>query len=264
MASLVIQVFKMKNLLEKFKLGKLDQTILFYGEEGVGKSSFLQNFLDEIFPEASQDLYFLKSDGENLSLDHVRSALDFAYTSSFGAFKVLAIDSLDKLSIQGINALLKVIEEPKENLYIFLLSNSLYEVPATLKSRCLKIKIPRPSLEDFRLYTGLNEDEGLLRYLYRVFRGNITKTKFLLQDINLEKREALLAFDEDIIKTWLSNASDELQGPLIQVLLYEKFQEAKDGEEISKSFDLLQKAIPQIEKYYLNREALMSSLLQLI
>jgi DNA polymerase-3 subunit delta' len=50
------------------------------------------------------------------------------------------IDNINLLNLNSVNALLKVIEEPNDNIN-FILINSNKRVLATLKSRCINFKI---------------------------------------------------------------------------------------------------------------------------
>ena len=51
------------------------------------------------------------------------------------------IDNIEKLNKNSINALLKIIEEPNENVFFILINNSEKYILPTLKSRCLTFKI---------------------------------------------------------------------------------------------------------------------------
>ncbi len=53
--------------------------------------------------------------------------------------KVIIIKRAEKLTDEAANGLLKLIEEPSDNLIIFLLVNNEEDILATIKSRCQKI-----------------------------------------------------------------------------------------------------------------------------
>ena len=54
--------------------------------------------------------------------------------------KFILIDNIEFLNLNSINALLKSLEEPGENIYFFLIQNNKKTLD-TLKSRCLNYKI---------------------------------------------------------------------------------------------------------------------------
>ena len=62
--------------------------------------------------------------------------------SSFNdVYKLILIDNIEYLNKNSINALLKVIEEPNDNVFFILIQNSQKNILPTLKSRCLSFKI---------------------------------------------------------------------------------------------------------------------------
>ena len=67
------------------------------------------------------------------------------YESSFlGKNKVAIIPDLEKISLDGLNAILKILEEPPENTYFLLTTSFLNQIPLTIQSRCFDIKIGTP------------------------------------------------------------------------------------------------------------------------
>ena len=55
--------------------------------------------------------------------------------------------------------MLKILEEPKENTYIFLISNQISLLLPTIRSRCLKIKFNTHNLTNFTNIIKNNIDE---------------------------------------------------------------------------------------------------------
>ncbi len=61
--------------------------------------------------------------------------------SSFNKKKrFVLIDNIELLNLNSINALLKILEEPNENINFILINNNKRVLP-TLKSRCLNFKV---------------------------------------------------------------------------------------------------------------------------
>jgi DNA polymerase-3 subunit delta' len=54
--------------------------------------------------------------------------------------RLVLIDNIELLNINSVNALLKILEEPNDNIYFILINNNKKILP-TLKSRCLNFKI---------------------------------------------------------------------------------------------------------------------------
>ena len=55
--------------------------------------------------------------------------------------KIILIDDCEYLNKNSSNSLLKVLEEPPENVYFFLIHNSQRNILETIKSRCIEFKI---------------------------------------------------------------------------------------------------------------------------
>ena len=55
--------------------------------------------------------------------------------------RFILIDNVENLNKNSVNALLKIIEEPNENVFFILINNNEKNILPTLKSRCLTFKI---------------------------------------------------------------------------------------------------------------------------
>ena len=55
--------------------------------------------------------------------------------------KIVIIDNLEYFNLNALSALLKIIEEPPQNTYFFLINNSESKLLKTIKSRCLEFKV---------------------------------------------------------------------------------------------------------------------------
>ena len=63
----------------------------------------------------------------------------FALTSAEAGWRVAIVDALDDLNLHGVNALLKVVEEPPPRALLFLVAHRAGAVPATIRSRCRRL-----------------------------------------------------------------------------------------------------------------------------
>ena len=74
---------------------------------------------------------------KDISVSDVRSIQSFmSMSSTDGDPRLAIIDSADDLNVNAANALLKILEEPPENAYFFLISNVPSRLPPTVRSRC--------------------------------------------------------------------------------------------------------------------------------
>ncbi|HZH05244.1 MAG TPA: DNA polymerase III subunit delta' [Lautropia sp.] len=81
-----------------------------------------------------------------ISIDQIRDLQDFIGMTAFrdGA-RIVLIDPAETLSVPAANALLKMLEEPGARTYFLLVTHRPDSLPATVRSRCRSMPVPRPS-----------------------------------------------------------------------------------------------------------------------
>lgn len=155
------------NLINK---KKMPNVILFNGQKGLGKSTFVYHLVNYLLSQNEEESYNLKDftiSSENRSykllnsnthpnviivdniakekdikIEQIRNVLRFTNKSTYSKdLKIIIIDNFENLNINSTNALLKAFEEPKANTYFFIIHNSSYKVTETIKSRCTEFKI---------------------------------------------------------------------------------------------------------------------------
>lgn len=83
---------------------------------------------------------------EQIKVDDIREINQFMTLSRHqGAYKIICINQADRMNINAANALLKTLEEPPANSVLFLISNNVSNLLATIKSRCQIWKFNLPS-----------------------------------------------------------------------------------------------------------------------
>jgi len=86
--------------------------------------------------------------GQVISVDQVRLLIErFHAHAHTAARKVALLMPADRMNINAANALLKLLEEPPAHSFLILVSAVPGYLPATVRSRCLQIKIPPPDLD---------------------------------------------------------------------------------------------------------------------
>ncbi len=159
-------LIKIEHMLQS---GVMHQTILIHGHSGIGKSLasieiaklLLLGAMDYTIIDDSKfvhiDFMHISSKYDTLNvvshtigIDEVRLMQAFASKSTAGGkCKVILIDCIDDVSYAAANALLKLSEEPPMGVYLICVARSASAIPATIRSRCLKIHMQRPHLEEF-------------------------------------------------------------------------------------------------------------------
>ncbi len=184
---------ELKDLYDK---NLLPNKIIFSGNKGIGKTTLAYHLTNYVFSlnennkynfkdnkiiennnsynliiKNSHPNFFLISSDENknnIQISKVREMINFTNKSSFNnEAKIVLIDNIEFLNVSSVNALLKIIEEPNDNLYFFLIHSSKSKILDTLNSRCIKFNIfldenskkeIYSNLLDKNFFNNLNED----------------------------------------------------------------------------------------------------------
>ncbi len=97
------------------------------------------------------DLHWLFPDAKRntLTVEQVREASRaLSLTSLAGQSKVLILEPADAMTPAAANALLKTLEEPSADSYLFLVAHQPGRLPATIRSRCQTLRVRRPPLAE--------------------------------------------------------------------------------------------------------------------
>ena len=174
------------DLLNRYESNNLPNSILIHGLNGIGKRTFLNKLVKNIinieFKDNNVDhhLNLFKNNTHpnikiiekeidsktgkiksNITIEQIRRLKTFlnSTTTIQNSSKIVIVDSADYLNISSANSMLKILEEPKENTYIFLISNQISLLLPTIRSRCLKIKFNTHNLTNFTNIIKDNIDE---------------------------------------------------------------------------------------------------------
>lgn len=146
----------LEHLLSK---NKLASSMLFIGEEGIGKSLVAESISRSILCESEitdgsycgicgsclllehnnhPDYFYLNlEDKDESKIERLRELLqDINLISYRGKGKVILLNSVDNISISGANVLLKSLEEPRPGTYFILITSRPAHIPQTIFSRC--------------------------------------------------------------------------------------------------------------------------------
>ncbi len=124
------------------------------GQKGLGKASFIYEIVQHFLPNlvkkpdmnlsSHPNLFVISDDFQEkkaISVERVRSVFEFfALSASGNAPRFFIIDGADNLTISASNAILKIVEEPPENCYIFLITTDESRILPTIKSRCILLR----------------------------------------------------------------------------------------------------------------------------
>ena len=162
--------FFLNSLIKLIDKKTLPNKIILSGPTGIGKSTLAYHFINYVFSKDEEFSYNLKNnvinkknrsyrlienqshpniynidllnEKKNIEINQIREMINYANKSSFNKKpRFVFIDNVENLNLNSLNALLKIIEEPNENLFFILILDSKKKIQNTLKSRCITFKI---------------------------------------------------------------------------------------------------------------------------
>ena len=186
-------------LLYKFENNTLHNSLIFFGQNGIGKATLAFNFISQVLKKIDYNNYnnhvglLYKNSHPNLryitrsydeakdktseyiSIDQIRGLNNFINQSSFNNIpKFIIFDSADNFNKNSSNSLLKILEEPANNTYFILISHQLSNILPTIRSRCIKFYFNNPSKDIFHeIIKNENIDiNNNIDFLYQLSNGS--------------------------------------------------------------------------------------------
>ena len=149
---------------------KMPNKILLSGKKGSGKSTLAYHLINYFLSENEEFKYNLENfsinkdnksykllqnnshpnfylidlltEKKSIDVSQIREMINYTNKSTFNDMaRFILIDNVENLNKNSINALLKIVEEPNENVFFILINNCEKNILPTLKSRCLNFKI---------------------------------------------------------------------------------------------------------------------------
>ena len=191
-----------ESLLGALASGRLSHGLLLCGEKGLGVNEFAFLLAADIV--GAGDVQAIK-DGKNplvqsirgegasgmIRVDKIRQLNeDVSYSSIAGEKRVVIIHNCENFNTNSANALLKNLEEPKNDTTYILTTNNPRAILATIRSRCGVYTLSAPSRQEvLQYFDRKNADKAMVNSLMAVYGENIGKIENAL---NSEKRYAIL------------------------------------------------------------------------
>jgi len=141
---------------------------------------------------AGGDLDVIEIDAATYSkVEQVRELTEsLRYGPAGGAYKVVVIDEIHRLSRQAFDALLKIVEEPPPHLVFIFATTEIEVVPATLLSRCQEFHFHRVGaavladhLRRLCEAEGIAASDRALRLVARAGEGSVRDAVALLDQL---------------------------------------------------------------------------------
>ncbi|MEJ2567341.1 MAG: AAA family ATPase [candidate division WOR-3 bacterium] len=242
------------------KKGNFPSTFLFYGPPGVGKLSTAMNFSSEIlkdknktfkgthpdllliFPEfeelekreimairKNKEYYKLRHKKGSISIDTVRKLQDYTYiTPMENEWKIVIIAQADRITNEGFNAFLKILEEPPPKVIFILITTEKNLLPETILSRSQLLR--------FSPLTSEQQKEIFKNKSFERFGRGIEETLFLNSQKNLEEKIEELFFSlppKSRLTKWSDMINKEWKVEFILQYLQKMIEDKYKNDEIT-------------------------------
>ena len=192
----------------------LPKVLMFTGNKGSGKSTLINHFLYSIFDvnnydkkkfSISKDSIFLKqfqsnifsniiyingADYKSVKIEDIRNLKKQILQSTISKKdRFIIFDDIELFNQNSLNALLKIIEEPSQKNYFFLINNKGKPLIETIKSRALEVKIilnEKQRLEIINKLVNLHKLDLILDpKSSQLSPGNFVKFNFICKEYNI-------------------------------------------------------------------------------
>ena len=201
-----------------YKNKKLPKVLMLTGNKGTGKSTLVNHFLFSTFDENNYDnekltynsksnflnqfknnlfpnvIYFKGSDFKNTKVEDIRDLKTKIFQSIISNHeRFIVFDDIELFNINSLNALLKIIEEPTNNNYFFLINNKAKPLPETIKSRSIEYKIILNENQRISIIDNLVKMFKLELVLdplsVKISPGNFVKFNYICKEYNIYPSE---------------------------------------------------------------------------
>jgi len=177
--------------------GRIPQTLLFAGQEGVGKATLARRFASFLMEDTDRierddlslpanldivqgrekwtaekrnddpllfashpDFVTFAPDGplRQLSLPQMRALKERApFKPLTGSRRIFLIDHVDRAGDNATNSLLKILEEPPEHLLLIMTAENVYDLLPTIRSRSVMLSLSPLQPEEMRQFAAAHQ-----------------------------------------------------------------------------------------------------------
>lgn len=207
-------------LFERYQKERLPSVFLFEGMKGIGKMSFARAFAGFLLCHSKYEnqqcgvceaCHFIKlgthpdfiqvvgeGSDQMITIDQIRTLNEEVFKTTYlQGVRVVIIEAAHRLNIAAANALLKTLEESPLYVVFILVTDHLYQILPTIRSRCEVIKFSKPPFElacawlKDQLISKSSENYSA-EFLLRLTQGCPFEAKAVIENATLHWRESLI------------------------------------------------------------------------
>lgn len=206
-------------LFERYQKERLAHAFLFEGAQGIGKAGFARAFAELLLCQKTEldhacghcrsckllktsihpDLICITAEGKTIKVDQIRELnASIIKTAHFPGYRVVMIEAAHQMNQAASNALLKTLEEPPSQVIFILLTDSVYQISATIRSRCEKINFPKPCFDQVKIWLETHfpvqsTQQYTSKFLFELVQERPLAALALIDNDDLIWREKLMA-----------------------------------------------------------------------
>ena len=196
---------KQKELFERaLKNGRLAHAYIFTGSEGAYKADFAKELAQMLGAHPILDVIFADNP-EGLTVGEARAIQRQLSLTPVGRAKVAIIAHAENMGDGAANSLLKILEEPPEHSYIFLIADNFYALLPTVVSRVQRVNfVPTPPV------AGAGEE---FEKIYDILEQGAVADRLMTASVLAEKETAEIQnFLKIAMRKWVENQRPAILG----------------------------------------------------
>tara|TARA_B100001123_G_scaffold315503_1_gene353197 strand:- start:18 stop:986 length:969 start_codon:yes stop_codon:yes gene_type:complete len=234
------------SFINLYKKNEMPKVILLNGQEGLGKATFAYHFFNYLLSSNEKYKYDIEnnkidpnnssyklinngihpnfflldsiSSDDNIKIDQVRELLKFLSKTSYSRdLKLIILDNANNLNLNSSNALLKILEEPPQDTFIFIVHNGTEKILDTIKSRSIEFKISfnnskkKEIFESITKITDLDIDPAdAEKFINYISPGSALKYLMTLKNLDLDIQEDKFSCLLNLIEKYKASKDQEL------------------------------------------------------
>ena len=277
------RLFFLTKYLDNFgkllKSENFPKTSMLTGNKGQGKYTFINHLLFSIKDEKYDDknyqinknskfynsffnginTNFISIDCSLIKIEDIRELKINILSKKFDNEKrFIVFDDIDLINLNCANALLKIIEEPLDNDYFFLINNKTQNIIETIKSRCVEFKMDinfENSNSDIHDFLKTLESKSLIEFDYNLLTpGLFIRYNQIMNEYNLDLSNTIYENFQKILNNHKRNKL-KINIDLMKYIINFYFE--KENKSITK-FQII-KIIDDLFNYNLNQKTFLET-----
>ena len=292
------KIYGMENFFNElvglYKQKKMPNKILLSGKKGSGKSTLAYHLINYILSENEKYKYNLENlsinnnnrsykllqsnshpnfylidlltDKKSIDVSQIREMINYTNKSTFNNMaRFILIDNVENLNKNSVNALLKIIEEPSNNVFFILINNNEKNILPTLKSRCLTFKINLTFNESLNISNSILE-KNVLEFINYDLLSYYNSPGEIISLFNFAEEKSI-DLDKHTVSSFINSIIENnyykknkpvkvLLVNLIELFFLKKYMTTNTKTSLNNFYHKFIKKIYNTEKFNLDEESL--------